>query len=182
MLHKEKVLAHYHKMKHDLEWTVKRKLSAKKSRIKNKEKIKLYAKEYGKRYYQIHKEEMNEDNRNWKSEKPDYQKAINITNKYNISYEKYIEIFNQQNGCCAICEIHQSKLKQSLCVDHDHSCCPEKSKSCGKCIRFLLCDKCNRGLGYFNDSVESLRKAVELLDSWKSRNPGGEIDSTCFAN
>jgi hypothetical protein len=28
-------------------------------------------------------------------------------------------------------------------VDHDHACCQKKNRSCGKCIRGLLCHTCN---------------------------------------
>ena len=49
---------------------------------------------------------------------------------------------------------------------HDHNCCPKKSR-CPKCIRSLLCHKCNTGLGYFNDDVELLKRAIALLKDWK---------------
>jgi hypothetical protein len=34
-----------------------------------------------------------------------------------------------------------------LAVDHDHNCC-QTGKSCGKCVRGLLCSTCNRSLGH----------------------------------
>ena len=55
-----------------------------------------------------------------------------------------------QQGKCAICKIPQSSLKYALCLDHCH-----KTKQ----IRGLLCDKCNMGLGYFNDDVNILDDA-----------------------
>lgn len=51
---------------------------------------------------------------------------------------------------------------RTLVVDHDHGCCPGQ-KSCGNCIRGLLCDNCNIGLGHFKDSVESLQLAIEYI-------------------
>jgi hypothetical protein len=49
-----------------------------------------------------------------------------------------------------------------LAVDHDHNCCPSK-KTCGKCIRGLLCMDCNRGLGYFRDDTARLDRAISYL-------------------
>ncbi len=48
-------------------------------------------------------------------------------------------------------------------VDHDHACCPGK-RSCGKCVRGLLCRQCNIGLGAAKDSVETLRTWIEYLE------------------
>ena len=55
--------------------------------------------------------------------------------KYSITIEEYNRLFRRQKGCCAICRIHQDKLKRRLAIDHNHKT--------GK-IRGLVCQKCNR--------------------------------------
>ena len=70
--------------------------------------------------------------------------------RYGNTLEDYNMLFNQQNGCCAICGKHQTELKRRLDVDHDHGT--------GK-IRGLLCNRCNKNLGRF----ENGRKFNPLL-------------------
>ena len=86
-----------------------------------------------------------------------------IFGRLNLTSEQYNEIFNRQGGCCAVCGSHQSTLRRSLAVDHDHSCCPGR-KTCGKCIRGLLCDNCNFLIGHAKNSVEILLKAAKYLE------------------
>ena len=66
--------------------------------------------------------------------------------RYQISVEKYQEMLANQNYVCAICKQKETTVIKgqtiSLAVDHDHSCCPGR-KSCGKCVRGLLCKSCN---------------------------------------
>jgi hypothetical protein len=50
-----------------------------------------------------------------------------------------------------------------LVVDHDHECCSTRNKSCGSCVRGILCTKCNIGIGHMDDDIERLLKAVEYL-------------------
>jgi hypothetical protein len=64
----------------------------------------------------------------------------------------------RQGGGCAICR--RDNGKRLLAVDHDHACCPGE-RTCGKCVRGLLCDGCNHGLGKFRDDPELLRRAAE---------------------
>ena len=77
-----------------------------------------------------------------------------MKHKYNISLEQYDELYIEQNGCCAICKKPENELKKILCVDHNH-----KTNK----VRGLLCDKCNRGLGYFNDNIIFLNNAGNYL-------------------
>lgn len=68
--------------------------------------------------------------------------------KYGLTMEKYESLLADQGGKCAICRQPSPKYH----VDHDHSCCPRKLRSCGKCVRGLLCSPCNTGLGHFKDN------------------------------
>lgn len=81
---------------------------------------------------------------------------------YKITLREYDEKLAAQGGGCAICSGVNPDGKR-LAVDHDHSCCPGK-KSCGKCVRDLLCDACNHGIGRFMDDVERMARAIEYLE------------------
>ncbi len=58
---------------------------------------------------------------------------------YNLTLEQYDEMFEQQDGVCAICGGVNTDGKR-LFVDHDH----ETNR-----IRGLLCRKCNTWVGIF---------------------------------
>jgi hypothetical protein len=51
-----------------------------------------------------------------------------------------------QGGLCAICQ----EPNAVLAVDHDHRHCPGK-EGCRQCVRGLLCQRCNAGLGWIGD-------------------------------
>ncbi len=80
---------------------------------------------------------------------------------FGITIDRYEEMLSAQGGRCAICKGEPTAA--SLAVDHDHSCCPQKGRSCGKCVRGLLCEDCNRGIGMMKDSVSILQSAIEYL-------------------
>lgn len=70
--------------------------------------------------------------------------------KYGLSADAYQRLVVIQQSACAIC-----KREVPLHVDHCHA--SEK-------VRGLLCGKCNRGLGMFNDSAELLAAAQNYLN------------------
>lgn len=62
------------------------------------------------------------------------------------------------------CEICKDPINEKTArVDHDHDCCPEATKSCGLCIRGLICHRCNVGLGYFRESADNLAMAIDYV-------------------
>lgn len=70
---------------------------------------------------------------------------------YSITEERYWELFELQGGKCAMCRRGKGKSKR-LAVDHDHSCCAGPT-SCGKCVRGLVCGRCNDVLAHARDQV-----------------------------
>ena len=89
-------------------------------------------------------------------------RCYHLLNRHKLSFQAYAELLDKQEGVCAICKT-SPETDKFLCVDHDHSCCPTKAKSCGKCVRGLLCNACNTGLGLFRDSPTLLDRAKDYL-------------------
>lgn len=106
-----------------------------------------------------------EANRKWREE--NVEKIRNDQRKaqlklYGITEDEYNFRLDQQEGVCAICQ-NESNSGRNLDVDHDHECCPGR-KSCGKCIRGLLCYNCNHAIGLLKDSKKYLNRAIEYLE------------------
>lgn len=73
---------------------------------------------------------------------------------YDLSCEDWLKIWESQDGKCAICG--KTFVKQSDAhVDHNHKT--------GK-VRSLLCNKCNMGMGCFNDDSELTAKVTKYLN------------------
>lgn len=86
-----------------------------------------------------------------------------LRHRYHLSYERYQEMLEEQGGCCAICDTNDPGTQYGwFCVDHDHACCSGKT-SCGKCIRALLCNQCNRLLGVAQDDEDRLFASITYL-------------------
>jgi hypothetical protein len=99
------------------------------------------------------------------------QKNATLKSKFGITLERYEQLMAYQNGLCAVCGKPETRIwptsgkQMSLSVDHAHSCCPGK-KSCGKCVRGLLCFSCNTGIGFLQDDTTLLKKAIAYLDKF----------------
>ncbi len=79
----------------------------------------------------------------WRSKNKGRYKSGQLQAKYGISLEQYNEMLVTQGGCCASCKQDQSSFKIMLAVDHDH-----KTDR----VRGLLCDACNKAVGYLRDN------------------------------
>ena len=95
---------------------------------------------------------------------PDSGKRSHLRNRYGLEWEDYVNLWHTQEKRCSICEqpiiLHGKSSGDVAHVDHCHTT--------GN-VRGLLCGHCNKGLGYFRDSLEVLKDAITYLE----RNSNG---------
>lgn len=100
----------------------------------------------------------------WKNKDPErsrrQEKHSTLWKMFRITLEQYEAMLIAQAGVCAVCKLPPGNVM--LSVDHDHKCCPFR-KSCGRCVRGLLCFSCNTGLGGLEGYLD---EAKEYLEKW----------------
>lgn len=106
----------------------------------------------------------NEYFRNHRRNHPELGRAAQMKYKFGLSLEDIERMTAEQCGRCAICF---RDLNGKPYVDHDHTCCPSQ-KSCGKCVRGLLCMMCNSAIGMMEDDIERLKSSIEYLEKYKN--------------
>ncbi|KKN19342.1 hypothetical protein LCGC14_0946770 [marine sediment metagenome] len=75
-----------------------------------------------------------------------------LLRRYSLTIEQHQQIYSSQNCCCALCG--NPTPYDKIHTDHEHET--------GK-VRGLLCCRCNMGLGFWEDSIEGLQRAIEYL-------------------
>jgi hypothetical protein len=79
---------------------------------------------------------------------------------YGLTQEQFASLLDAQQHACGMChEVFEDG--QLIHVDHDHACCQRKNRSCGKCIRGLLCHVCNIALGYIEHRYTMARAYLD---------------------
>lgn len=117
------------------------------------------------RKYRLDNEEkIREQTTKWRKDNPDKVRNAHLRHKYGISLDDYNRMVEDQNGLCAICR-GTCPSGNNLCIDHDHTCC-SGGKSCGKCVRRLLCRTCNSVLGLFAENPLRFQAAIDYLEEW----------------
>ena len=82
------------------------------------------------------------------------KKNRRLIKDYGITYIDYLAMYEEQEGCCAICKKPSPHKERDLSVDH----CHESGK-----VRGLLCLHCNTALGHFKDNIDSLGEGIIYL-------------------
>lgn len=84
----------------------------------------------------------------WQKRNPEKVAAYQRKHRYNLPLGAYEEMLAAQDGRCRIC----GEADKRLVVDHNHAHCSGR-RSCGRCVRGLLCMQCNAALSRVeNDS------------------------------
>jgi hypothetical protein len=134
-----------------------------------KEEIRAYNKKYaeenpeliklwGKNYREGTAEKNNERARQWAEDNPIGIKAQRLLKNYTMSLEEWVNMWEKQDGKCAICKVELTPKGQGgTCVAVDH--CHRTGA-----IRSLLCQQHNKGLGHFNDDPELLRATADYIE------------------
>lgn len=105
--------------------------------------------EYGRSYYEKNRERLLAD--------PERKRWNNLWTNFRLRREDWESMVASQGGVCASCG-----EAEPTCVDHDHSCCPDK-RSCGECVRALLCSRCNLLVGHLEGDLTRSLKAIEYI-------------------
>jgi len=84
----------------------------------------------------------------------DCRKNRNLIKTYGITLEDYKVMYEAQQGLCKICKQPESIERISLAVDHCHTT---------GAVRGLLCGRCNKAIGLFDDDLTLMESATAYL-------------------
>lgn len=94
-------------------------------------------------------------------DRKEYSRNWHMKKKYNLEPMEFQAYWQACLGKCFICrndmEMPTKTRGQALnvvAIDHDHRT--------GQ-VRGLLCNRCNKGIGFFEDNVDLLKKAIKYL-------------------
>lgn len=81
-----------------------------------------------------------------------YGREVYRYSRHGLTKDQFNQMLENQAHKCLICETDIDKTSH---IDHCHGT--------GK-IRGILCGKCNKGLGQFEDNIELMKKAIKYLE------------------
>ncbi len=87
----------------------------------------------------------------WEQRNKEYGYSWHLKKTYNLSRDDYNNLLVAQENKCAICGAEE---QERMVVDHCHTT---------GSVRGLLCNSCNCGLGFFQDNIEFMKKAIAYI-------------------
>lgn len=134
----------------------KEKINAKQKIFRQKPEYKEYKRKWEKEWRKKNIVKSRERIRKWYKDNPEKARSAKLKSGYGINLDDYNQIFDSQNGLCAICK--EKEIRGTyLCVDHNHIT--------GK-VRGLLCSKCNSAIGYLNEDIDIFLEAIKYLKKY----------------
>lgn len=105
----------------------------------------------------------------YKNKKSIYKRKYLLQRNYKMSLEEYVERSKQG---CEVCGVKPTD--RNLHVDHDHTCCNSQI-SCGKCVRGILCNRCNVAVDKYESNrmrpdYPLLTKIQDYLEVYHAKN------------
>ena len=141
-----------------------RKNARKLERLKNDPEFRARNRKWGREWRKRpeNRQKVSQWHRNWylrhRVEKVESGRNARFLRLFGITTLDYEKLLAHQNGRCAICDRTSNGnhliTKKRLAVDHSHRI---------GIVRGLLCDKCNQGIGAFQDNVLYLMRAIQYL-------------------
>jgi ribosomal protein L34E len=106
----------------------------------------------------------------WEKKNPDKTRKKWIEFAYGVTTTQYEQMLQEQDNKCYICKKDETiidkrtKKLRRLAIDHCHTTLA---------VRGLLCNNCNRGIGFFSDNIELLKEAIAYLEKARIMNIKG---------
>lgn len=100
--------------------------------------------------------------REYRKRRPRNVRNTELKKQYGITLDQWEKMHEEQGGVCAICkacESEKSTRYSNLAVDHCHAT--------GR-VRGLLCNACNRAVGFLQDDPARARRLAEYLEEPKA--------------
>lgn len=89
---------------------------------------------------------------------------VKLLRQYTMSEEDFHALVDAQDGLCAVCgHLMHGAGAFKMTFDHDPRCCPG-TKSCGECVRGLLCHRCNVMIGFLEGFVQRGGDPQRIVD------------------
>jgi hypothetical protein len=99
-------------------------------------------------------------------------RLVHKLKRYGITQANFGRMLEEQGYACAMCG-EPFEDGDLIFIDHDHACCPDEKRSCGRCVRGLLDLSCNTALGHIERKGDLARAYLAKTKTLQPRGPKG---------